>query len=406
MNSTQNTRYAIALFAALALCPLAAHALGYRFPNQDPEAIARGNAFVATADNPSAVYYNPAGITQVEGQNIRAGVYLGSCGYDYVSPTGAKASVDSSLQAVPQFYYAASLEDLPLSFGLGMYAPYGFSLDWGQNSPFSTVAQKGELLYLCINPIIAWKILPNLSVGIGPTFNYSDANFQQGIDLSGYGLPDGESKLNGDGWAYGFNAGVRWQPHEKWVLGVNYRSATTVDYSGTSQVLLPAGLPSGTSAVDATIRFPQFAVAGISFRPTEDWNLEFDLDWADWNSVHQITINTPGSSNVWPLNYHSSFMYEFGITRQLGKGYFVSTGFIYSENSSPDSDFNPIIPDTNLYLGSLGFGYRGKHWDWAAAYHFGYNPGRTVNNDIAFPEADGTYHVFNNAFNVAVTFKF
>jgi hypothetical protein len=37
--------------------------VGFRLPNQDPVAIARGNAFAATADNPSAMYYNPAGIT-------------------------------------------------------------------------------------------------------------------------------------------------------------------------------------------------------------------------------------------------------------------------------------------------------------------------------------------------------
>ncbi|MCX6925129.1 MAG: hypothetical protein NT154_18235 [Verrucomicrobia bacterium] len=48
-------------------------------PNQDAFAIGRGNAFVATADNPSAIYYNPAGITQLQEQNIHAGslFYLG-----------------------------------------------------------------------------------------------------------------------------------------------------------------------------------------------------------------------------------------------------------------------------------------------------------------------------------------
>ena len=59
-------------------------------------------------------------------------------------------------------------------------------------------------------------------------------------------------------------------------------------------------------------------------------------------------------------------MYEFGVTRQLGKGYWASLGYFYSENSSPDHDFTPIIPDTNLHLGGhrvwlqrqeLGFGH-------------------------------------------------
>src|ERR1035437_9424768 len=153
-----------------------AGALGLRIPNQDASAIARGNAFVATADNPSAIYYNPAGITQLEGQNIRAGMYLVSGGYDFTSPSGQTARANSDFQPVPQLYYVFSREDFPLSFGLGLYAPYGLALDWGQNSPFSTEAEKGSLTYLTINPVIAWKIHPALSIAIGPTLNLLPAD--------------------------------------------------------------------------------------------------------------------------------------------------------------------------------------------------------------------------------------
>lgn len=386
----------------MGLWALTAQGVGFRLPNQDPDAIARGNAFVATADDPSAIYYNPAGITQVEGVNVRAGVYVVSPGYEYESPTGTKVNANSAPEPVPQFYCAFSPQGFPLSLGLGVYAPYGLSLDWGENTPFRTEAEKGDLTYLTINPVVAWKILPTLSLGIGPTINYSKADFQQGIGL----LPGDHFKLSGSGWDYGFNAGVRWQPHEKWALGINYRYATTVEYHGTAETTPSPPLPASTSA-SASIRFPQFIVGGVSFRPTKDWNLEFDLDWTDWDSVHQIPIQGTALGNLTlPLNYRSSFMYEFGATRQLGKGYFLSIGYFYSENSSPSKDFNPIIPDTSLHLGSIGVGHKGKRWDWTAAYHFGYNPGREVTGDQSYPLANGTYHVFNNAFNLAATLKF
>jgi long-subunit fatty acid transport protein len=32
-------------------------------------------AFVATADNPSAIYYNPAGIARIDGTHVRGGLY-------------------------------------------------------------------------------------------------------------------------------------------------------------------------------------------------------------------------------------------------------------------------------------------------------------------------------------------
>jgi len=399
----KNLTSRLAVVAVIAgLWSITAPAVGFRLPNQDPEAIARGNAFAATADDPSAIYYNPAGITQLEGQNVRAGIYLLSPGVDYESPSGAKASVNSDFKPVPQFYYVFSPKDFPLSFGLGLYAPYGLSLDWGQNNPFRIEAEKGELTYLTINPVVAYEILPNLSIGVGPTINYSDANFQQGIGL----FPGDQFKVEGSGWDYGFNAGIRWQPLAEWAFGINYRYKTTVDYKGSAETSPSPPLPASTSA-NASIKFPQFVVGGISFRPTTNWNFEFDLDWTDWSTVRQIAIQGTAFGTVTlPLNYRSSFMYEFGATRQLGKGYFVSLGYFYSENSSPDHDYNPIIPDTTLHLGGIGVGHKGQRWDWAVAYQFGYDPGRTVTGDQSYPLANGTYHQLNHAINVAVTFKF
>jgi long-chain fatty acid transport protein len=395
------TTAGVVFFWAITAClmlPVRSGAVGFRLPNQDPEAIARGDAFAATADNPSAIYYNPAGITQMQGWNLRAGIYAISPGVDYKSPSGTRASVNSDFQPVPQFYFVYSPTNLPVSFGLGTYAPYGLSADWGNNNPFRTVAESGQLLYLSINPVIAWRITSKLSIGIGPTINYSQVTLKQGIFA-----PGDEFKFKGDGWGYGFNAGILWQPHPKWSFGVNYRNGTDIKYEGSSH--FSPYVPFSTST-SGTLHFPQFVVGGISFRPTTNWNLEFDLDWTDWNSVKQAAFN--GTAIPIPplmFDYTSGFIYDFGVTRQLGRGYFISTGYIYAENSSPDKNFSPLIADSNLQLGSIGFGHHGRYIDWALAYHFGYNGGRTVQNDNN-ALADGTYKTFNNAFNAAVTYKF
>jgi long-chain fatty acid transport protein len=394
-----------ALWLGLGLSFLASANLqagAFRLPNQDPEAIARGDAEVATADNPSAIYYNPAGITQLEGQNVRVGLYVVSPGQEYKSSSGVTAKASSDPQPVPQLYYVNTFTNLPISVGLGMYAPYGLSLDWGNNTPFNTVAEKGSLIYLSFNPVIAWKVCRTLSLAIGPTINYSQATFKRAIGF----IPGDQFSFDGDGVDYGFNAGILWQPHPMWSFGVSYRSETDINYKGTSSTSPSPPLPASTST-SGKVTFPRFVVGGVSFRPTTNWNFEFDLDWADWNSLKQITFENTGFGNVTlPLNFHSSFMYEFGVTRQLGKGYFASVGYIYNENSSPDAYFNPIIPDSSLQLGSIGIGRHGQRWDWAIAYHFGYNGGRTIRNDPTNPTAVGTYKAFNNAFDVAATFKF
>ncbi len=394
------------ILGAMALACHIALADGFRLPNQDPDAIARGNAFVATADNPSAIYYNPAGITQLSGQQLRAGIYAISSDTSYTSPTGAKANTKTDLNPVPQLYYTASLEKVPLSFGLGVYVPYGLALDWGDNNPFNTIAQSGSILYVCINPVAAWKVNDQLSIAVGPTINYSQAKFQRAIGF----LPNDEFKVSGSDTDYGFNAGVRWQPIKQLAFGASYRYKTTLNYHGTSQTLPSPPLPPPTTS-SAAIRYPQYVIFGVSYRPTENWNIEVDIDWTDWSDVKQIVFQNTGFGNLTlQLNYRSSFMYEIGATRQLGKGYFASLGYFYSENSSPDQNFTPIIPDSDLHLGGLGFGHKGKRWDWTLAYQFGYNPGRTVQNNqspsLIGQTANGTYRAFNNAFNLAATLKF
>lgn len=393
---------AILLFIAL-VSPNRATAVGMRLPNQDPEGISRGNAFAATADNPSAIYYNPAGISQLEGTQIRAGLYLISADTSFSGASG-KAETDSMLQPVPQIYCTKGFENIPITLGLGIYAPYGLSLDWGDHNPFRTAAQNGNLLYGCVNPVVAWRILPCLSVAIGPTLNYSQATIEQGFSDAN---PNDHFKFKGSGFDAGFNAGVLWKPHEMWAFGVNYRSATTIDYKGHVQTSPTSPFPYfPSSSTHASIRFPQFVAGGISFRPTPDWNFEVDIDWTDWDNLNEAVFRgTPIGDVPFIFNYKSSLMYEFGLTRQLGNGYFLNLGFIFSENSSPDRYFNPIVPDSDLYLPGIGVGHRGEHWDWAVGYHCAIGPGRTISGNI-HPEVDGTYKTFNNAFNLSVTYKF
>ena len=205
----------VCFVTSLVLWPGEALGLGYRIPNQDPTAIGRGNAFVATADNPSAIYYNPAGITQLEGQHIQAGsLFYLNVDADYESPSGESFGNKGEPIAVPYLHYTFSLKDQPLSFGLGVYAPFGLSMEWPDDVPFRNSGIKAAITYLTINPVVAWRPLPTLSVAAGPTFNYSEAELIQGVLVSPF-----QFHFKGHDWAYGFNAGILWQPHPMWSFG-------------------------------------------------------------------------------------------------------------------------------------------------------------------------------------------
>src|ERR1700690_3347725 len=60
--------------AGIVMCSSLGFAAGFRLPEQDSAAMGMASAFVGQADNPSAVWYNPAGITQLEGTRVSGGV--------------------------------------------------------------------------------------------------------------------------------------------------------------------------------------------------------------------------------------------------------------------------------------------------------------------------------------------
>lgn len=166
--------------------------------------------------------------------------------------------------------------------------------------------------------------------------------------------------------------------------------------------------PAVTSS--AEVEFPQVVVAGISFRPSAAWNVEANVDWTDWDSLNTVTFKRAAGNIPFPLNWKSSFLYEFGVTRYLDRGYFVSGGYFFSENSTSDENFSPLVPDTDLHVGSLGFGHKGSRWEWAVSGQIITGPPRFVSGarsaSPAGEKADGHYQWFNQAVNLSVAYKF
>ena len=396
------------LVGSALLAPGAAWALGLRIPSHDAEAMARGNAFAATADNPSALYYNPAGITQLEGHNAQFGMlsYFG-INSRYESFTGTRAHTDFNIEPVPQFYYTYTPKGSPLSYGLGIYAPFGLGIEWPEDA-FRTLAIQARLYYVTFNPTIAWRIHSTLSLAIGPTVDYSNITLRRGLLNPAPGTD--YLKFRGEDYNVGFHAGLLWQPHQRWSFGLNYRSPSTMNYRGSTEY---TGFGSTTSS--AELNYPRIISGGVSFRPNPKWNIEAGVDWTDWNTLNTVYFrNTPlnaivGPSLAFPLNWESSFFYQLGVTRYLNGGYFLSAGYFFSENSTSERDFNPTVPDTNLHTGSFGVGYKGDKWRWAVASQIITGPKREVVNStpsLAGQSADGKYQFFIPAILLTVGYHF
>src|ERR1700677_1080963 len=197
----------IPLVAAAVVFPSVVFGLGIRVVDQDAEATRRGDAFTATADNPSAIYYNPAGITQLQGQNTLVGAY-GIYLQSKYTGDGTTVRTKDQPQAVPQLYYTNTFPKVPITLGFGLYAPYGFGLEYPDDNPFRQLALKGSVSFVTFNPVLAWKVNNTFSLAAGLNVNYANADLERGILSS----PGNSFEFRGDGYGGGFNFGAMWQP--------------------------------------------------------------------------------------------------------------------------------------------------------------------------------------------------
>ena len=404
---------------------LKASANGFGLADQDAFATARGEAFTATADNPSAIYFNPAGITQLEGSNVRGGLYGLYFQPSFTPPSTAPNSghtyySSDDLAVAPQLFYTFNPTNIPVSFGLGLYSPYGGNMSWPQDTGFRTVALSGSLQYITINPVVAIKVLPSLSIGGGVMVNYAKMNLNQG--LRPFYLPPNTNffRFNGNGWSIGYNAGILWKPIDQLSFGASYRSSASVNLEGQTEFEQQPILSRTNESAGVGFTFPQTITGGVSYRPTPKWNLEVDASYTDWSSFGTVTIHQspppfPVKQNIpVALDWQPSWMYEFGVTRYFDNGWHVSAGYVYDENSVPNAYYTPLAADLNRNFFSIGAGYQGKTFNCDIAYQFGYAPTHTVTGStpsstpglFAGQNADGNYGFTSQAVTVSVGMHF
>ncbi|MDW8382987.1 MAG: outer membrane protein transport protein [Verrucomicrobiota bacterium] len=417
-----NLTHLFYLFLLLYVAPLPNWATGFRLPDQDAFATARGEAFVATADNPAAIYYNPAGLTQLKGHQLRLGVYGLYLRSRYQSPsTGQTYHNAKDRHAIPQLYYTYGPEALRWSFGLGVYAPFGLSSEWPEDTGFRTVATQGEVQYYTLNPVVACEVVPGrLSLGAGLTLNHAELDLRQGLVWPAQPLD--LFAFQGDNWNVGYNLGLRWQVHEKVSIGISFRSATDIKLEGHTRVYNLAAFPPGVGMIPAFPEqrwratadwpFPLKAIFGISWRPTPAWNLEFNADYTGWNRLKTVTLHQQGAipglipaDVLLPLHWQGSWYYEFGITRYFAGGWRASAGYIWNENSVPNATYSPLVADLNRHFWSIGLGRAVGRWTADVAYQLGYGPTHTVTGSrpsAIGQSADGRYRFLSHAVALSI----
>ncbi len=346
-----------------------------------------GSAFSsggATGEDASTIWFNPASMTLLKGQNIVVAGHLiipkadftnnGSTNADG-SPMSGPDSKGGKMAFVPNLYYVGQVND-DLFMGVSVNAPFGLGTKYDDDWVGRYHAIDTELSTININPAIAYKINKQWSVGGGVSMQYVDVTLTSAIDggalLNDPGTADGYAELTGDNsesLSYGWNIGILYEPTETINLSLAYRSGVKHNVTGDADFSMPASTASIVTATGAftdttlssTVELP--ASASLSyFQSLNDFDIMADITWTDWSVFKELRIqydNPNQPDSVTTENYQDQWRFAVGGRYHLSEAIIFRAGLAYDQKAVKNAEYRtPRIPDNDRLWTSIGMGWQ------------------------------------------------
>jgi long-chain fatty acid transport protein len=400
---------ALAVLAVAAVAPPQANGGGFEVPMQSARAAGQADAFTAQADDASAIWYNPAGLTQIKGTEVVVGAIGLSSNWRFDGDAGTGQTMNDEA-VLPHFYLSSDLGTERVRVGIGMNNSFGLSEDWGDDDgPLRFIVDDARLAAINISPALAVKIDERLSVGLALNAYYADLKLDRQAPLGAPPAPEGRFELEGNDWALGVTPSVLWKINRRHAIGAFYRSQVDLELAGDGEVTFGGAPVVGPSPANLAVTLPQQVGVGYAFRPAEPLKLEVDVVWTDWNALDQLVIHSANpafNGSEIPANWESGFTYRFGVQYALNDRWTTRAGYAYSENAVPGSTFTPIVPDSNYHLFAVGLGYGVERWSLDLAYQLIYREDRSIADSALSPTIDGEWENTIHTLALSATFRF
>jgi len=351
-------RVSILVLSMLALA-INAQAGGFQIPEQGAKAAGLANAFAGVADDPSALWFNPAGVAFQDGSAIMANADVIVPTHEFTD-TGGTYETKDEVFFVPQAYVVYKNDDWPVILGLAVNSPFGLSTDWSSSgAPFSTAAAGAQsvtfsaLEAVHINPNIIYRIDDHWAVAAGVAYyNAYNVNLDNALLFI---------DADGDGW--GGNAALFYH-RDKFNFGVSYRSKVKLDIKGTARGGALLGPLAGvTSGATTDLTLPDLVAVGASHRWSE-WLVSAEVDWVNWSEFDSIDIAfapsalnaATGTSTSIPENWDDTVAFRLGVQWDYLPNMRARAGYTYDPTPIVDADFSPRLPGNDRQLFTIGHG--------------------------------------------------
>lgn len=373
------------------------------------KASAQAGAFVARADDPTAVFYNPAGLVfQDNGLSFNL-TYLNVNG-KYNSPTMGHFKDQAENFFVPAPFVNWRINDR-WALGFGIMPHYNLATEWEADFPGRFVSRHAKLLTFTYRPVVAFKINEHNSVSFGVDFHDSKLELRRNIDttifstdavngfINPYNIVPSEgtisTKLRDQSW--GFNLGYMYK-RDPWSFGFTYQSKATMDYTGRSTFVNSALIGSHAAAfqnMDTSLRFkavPDLYAIGFAYTG-KGLQWEFDVNYTRWSQWDQPTghfanqtnttihVPVPGVGIVpvsvpvvqdeqFQFRWKNTYTFRLGFAYPLNEKHELRWGILWDQAPVPYQTSSPVLPDQGRWSVQFGHGYKAKQWglDWYVMY--------------------------------------
>jgi long-chain fatty acid transport protein len=400
----------LCLAASLA-CAGHASASGFGLFQHGGRALGQAGAFTARASEPSAVFYNPAAITQLDGFQIQVGLDFQNAEDKYQSATGS-FSARHIIDFPPALYATWSSKDGPWSVGLGLDAPFWYRVDWFPVFFPGRFRQRVfEVRAAELHPVIAYDLGDGWSIGGGLRYVFGDMEQGNNAILTAL-VPspvqvEGEFTTEADVDALAWDLAIHYAA-PAWGWGAVYRSNAELKGSGDVDFDLR---PIGNTAAENQLRqrfsggrasqafeIPRELRGGVWYAPYPELRLEVDASWQSWSSLEDtaVTYSFPAAADsrvlLTPRDWDDTLSLRLAAEGNITDPLILYGGIAWEPSPVPGSTIEPGFPRGDAYVYAAGISYSLPNISFDLGYSFhDHDRQNASGQELLNPAVSGSY---------------
>lgn len=363
---------ALATLIAVASAPVLANGLAIN----EQSASAAGTAYAgraSMASDATTIYGNPAGLSRLDRAQVSVGaaVIMADTEISNVSggaPGGTNEGDMVPTSVIPFAYYAAPYNDR-VSYGLGLYAPFGVESDYEETFAGRRHGLRSKVQVVTLQPTVSFEVTDRIAIGGGLTFNRIDGKLTSAVPLPPVlGGGDVNVDLEGDDMALGFNVGLLVALTDNLDWGITYHSKLDFNLSGNIKIsnrppVPPAVLPippNGSYGAELQVTMPESVDTSLTYRLNQ-WTLSAGVTWTRWSQLQELAVQTQFTSPRFPpieeLKWDDSWAYAVGAAYRLNPQWELRVGYAFDESPTNDEYRTVRIPVSDRNIVTLGAGW-------------------------------------------------